>query len=242
MLGYILTDLKISKEKLKECLKIAVAESFNTISVDGDQSTSDTVLTLSSNKVESVGESDYVEFQSALKSVCRDLAEDIVRNGEGTQHVIKIKVTGAPSDIFARDLGRFVANSNLVKCAIYGCDPNVGRIVGAIGSFLGTVPDGSKYTNGLTVDLNGQRIFTDGSFTLNQSIENILSDGMLKAQLYPSDLPEASRTYPPHSLTVDIDISLNSGSSGGAGGQGTCTVIGSDLTAEYVEVNADYRS
>ena len=61
----------------------------------------------------------------------------VVRNGEGTQHVLKISVTGAPDDIFARDLGRFVANSNLVKCAISGNDPNVGRIAGAAGSFLG---------------------------------------------------------------------------------------------------------
>ena len=77
-------------------------------------------------------------------------------------------VTGAPTEIFARDLGRFVTNSNLVKCAIAGCDPNVGRIVGAIGSFLGNyVDNGAQYTAGLSVTLGGIDIFSEGCFQLN---------------------------------------------------------------------------
>jgi glutamate N-acetyltransferase/amino-acid N-acetyltransferase len=131
MLAYILTDLKLPKATLDRCLRAAVAKSFNCISVDGDQSTSDTCFLLSSEVVEASA-SDESEFTTALATVCRDLAEDIVRNGEGTNHVIKVTVTGAPTDLIARDLGRFVCNSNLVKCAIAGCDPNVGRIVGMI--------------------------------------------------------------------------------------------------------------
>ena len=237
MLGYIVTDLKITKNKLDDCLKKAVAESFNTISIDGDQSTSDTVLALSSNVIEPEA-GDDVEFQDAINMICRNLAEDIVRNGEGTQHVIKVSVTGAPNDIFARDLGRFVTNSNLVKCAIFGCDPNVGRIVGAIGSFFGQFENGQMYTKGLTLHLNDQPIFSDGSFSLNPSVETILSDSMMKSQLYPNELPETERNFPPHDLSVDICISLNYMNSN----TGSCTVIGSDLTKEYVEVNADYRS
>lgn len=237
MLCYIMTDRKVSKDTLEKCLRSSVAKSFNTISIDGDQSTSDTVLALSSNAYDSDASED-AEFQCALESVCANLAEDIVRNGEGTQHVIKVKVTGAPSDIFARDLGRFVTNSNLVKCAIYGCDPNVGRIVGAVGSYLGTISDGEKYTKGLTVFLNGQKIFDNGAFSLNPDVENILSESMLKAQLYPNELPEHERNYPPHTLSVDIDIVMNYD----AKMTGSCTVIGSDLTREYVDVNADYRS
>jgi glutamate N-acetyltransferase/amino-acid N-acetyltransferase len=97
------------------------------------------VLALSSNQIASTNE-DLIEFQQGLLSICTQLSEDIVRNGEGTQHVIKVHVSGAPTFTFARDLGRFVVNSNLVKCAIAGCDPNVGRIVGAsVGATVGDV-------------------------------------------------------------------------------------------------------
>ena len=235
MLCYIMTDLDVKRNHLQEHLEIAVSKSFNTISVDGDQSTSDTILALSSNVHACY---DSKEFQDALNEVCCGLAEDIVRNGEGTQHVIKVAVKGAPSDSFAKELGRFVVNSNLVKCAIYGCDPNVGRIVGAIGSFLGKFEDGSKYTRGLSVDINDQNIFADGAFSLNPTLEKILSDSMVKAQLYSDDIPEIDRNYPPHDKTVNINIALDYDSSN----VGKCTVIGSDLTKDYVEVNADYRS
>ena len=235
MLCYIMTDLNVEKGRLRDHLEIATSKSFNTISVDGDQSTSDTVLALSS-KIYDCYESN--EFQEALNEVCCSLAEDIVRNGEGTQHVIKVTVKGAPSDLFARELGRFVVNSNLVKCAIYGCDPNVGRIVGAIGSFFGKFKNGSMYTEGLSVEINKNKIFADGAFSLNPTLENTLSDSMFKAQLYPDDVPEIDRNYPPHDLTVDVDITLDYDSTN----TGTCTVVGSDLTRDYVEVNADYRS
>ena len=179
MLCYVMTDLKIEKDRLCRYLERATTQSFNTISIDGDQSTSDTVLALSSNIYDHddiYKKNDYKEFQDALCAVCSSLADDIVRNGEGTQHVIKITVRGAPSNLFARDLGRFVSNSNLVKCAIYGCDPNVGRIIGAIGSFFGKYEDGHKYTKGLIVEINGKKIFADGSFSLSPELEANLSD------------------------------------------------------------------
>lgn len=237
MLAYIMTDLDLPKDVLEKHLKAAVPVSFNTISVDGDQSTSDTVLVISSQKVKpSAGDEQL--FMEELKRVCAELAEDIVRNGEGTQHVIKCKVSGAPSDIFARDLGRFVVNSNLVKCAIAGCDPNVGRIVGAIGSFLGNyVEDSDKYTKDLRVTLGGTVIFEKGAFQLDPQKEKILSDLMVDAQLFPSEVKEEDRNYPMHFKNVDIGIELL-----GTAGPGKCVVIGSDLTKEYVEVNADYRS
>lgn len=235
MLAYVLTDLDLPKAVLSRCLRSAVGQSFNTITVDGDQSTSDTVLVMSSKKVPSRGAADEAEFEAALAQVCRALSEDIVRNGEGTQHVVKVAVTGAPSDIIARDLGRFVVNSNLVKCAIAGNDPNVGRIVGAIGSYLGTLSLGEDLTKGLAVTLGGVDIFRDGAFQLDPAKELLLSDYMLDAQLFPAETSEGDRTYPTHSKTVDISIRL-------CAGMGCCDVIGSDLTKEYVEVNADYRS
>ena len=89
MLAYILTDLDVPKATLDACLQRVVRKSFNCISVDGDQSTSDTVLALSSQVVP-FADGDEKEFEEALQSVCVQLAEDIVRNGEGTQHVMKV--------------------------------------------------------------------------------------------------------------------------------------------------------
>jgi glutamate N-acetyltransferase / amino-acid N-acetyltransferase len=235
MLAYILTDLDVPKDVLDKCLKRVVKKTFNAISVDGDQSTSDTVFAMSSQIVP-FSSSDEAEFESALLDVCLGLSEDMVRNGEGTQHVMKVTVSGAPDELFARDLGRFVTNSNLVKCAIAGCDPNVGRIVGAIGSFLGNyVKEGDKYTKDLFVTLGGMVIFKDGQFQLNPEKEKQLSDYLYDSQLFPADMPEHDRNYPPHVKNVDITIDLKSGPV-------TFVVIGSDLTKEYVEVNADYRS
>lgn len=237
MLAYILTDLKIPKASLDRCFRSSVANSFNCISVDGDQSTSDTAFIMSSELVE-CSPADEEEFQNALTEVCRGLAEDIVRNGEGTNHVIKVTVTGAPSDIAARDIGRFVCNSNLVKCAIAGCDPNVGRIVGAIGSYLGTIENGPAMTKGLKVTLGGIDIFDDGAFQLDPVKEKQLSDYMLDAQLYPAEVAEHDRLFPLHSKCVELEIKLNYDGKA----IGKSVVIGSDLTKEYVEVNADYRS
>lgn len=244
MLAYILTDLNVPRKTMQSMLEASVKTSFNAISVDGDQSTSDTVLVMSSQVVPIADQTDELEFQNALSEVCRKLAADIVRNGEGTQHVVRVTVFGAPTDIIARDLGRFVVNSNLVKCAISGSDPNVGRIVGAIGSYLGSqaviseigLDIAAKLTRGLRVTMGGVVIFSDGAFQLDPTKESQLSDYMLDAQLFPSDVPEHERNYPPHEKYVDIEVALD------GDGQGHCVVVGSDLTKEYVEVNADYRS
>ena len=235
MLAYVLTDLDLSRDELQDCLQKATTKSFNRITIDGDQSTSDTVVLLSSRKITATPE-DKKLFESKLTTVCEQLSEDMVRNGEGTLHVMKIEVKNAPSDIFARDLGRFVANSNLVKCAIAGSDPNVGRIIGAIGSFLGNYHPDVDFTEKLTLSMGGINIFKDGAFALDPEKEETLSDYMYNAQLFDSSVPEHDRNYPPHFRNVDICIDL------GDAGSGFCEVIGSDLTKEYVEVNADYRS
>ena len=240
MLAYVVTDACMSREDMDEALRVSVFSSFNSISVDGDQSTSDTVFGMSSNHVTDVN---LDEFRAGLKEVCTGLALDIVRNGEGTQHVIRIAVTGAPSDLFARDLGRFVANGNLLKCALAGSDPNVGRIIGGIGSFLGgpmcklSETEVGMLTKGLVLTLGGVEIFSKGQFQLDTIKERQLSDYMAAATLYNEDLPEVERRYPANARTVDLDIKLS-----GALGNGAAVVIGSDLTQEYVEINADYRS
>eukprot|EP01038_Epipyxis_sp_PR26KG_P010862 gene10862-14579_t len=243
MLSYILTDLDLPKEKLSSILKKVVSSTFNSISVDSDQSTSDTVLILSSQKIKPDPlANDELLFEESLKTICTQLSEDIVRNGEGTQHVIKVKVTGAPSDLIARDIGKCIVNSPLVKCAISGCDPNVGRIVGAIGSYLGTLPSaiGDELSSSLSLKLGGSEIFSKNTFKLDPKMEKILSDYMLDCQLYPNELPEHDRNYPPHFKCVEIEVIFDVKND--MKWIGNSIVIGSDLTKEYVEVNADYRS
>ncbi len=237
MLAYILTDLDLPRESLQRILRTAVGKSFNTITVDGDQSTSDTILVMSSKKIP-CGPGDEEAFEREFTRMCIELSEDLVRNGEGTQHVIKVAVTGAPTDTIARNIGRAVVNSNLVKCAISGCDPNVGRIVGAVGSYLGTIHtgDAAKMTETMVLKLGGVTIFENNSMLLDPQKEKVLSDYMFDSMLFPNDVPEHERNYPAHYKSVEISIGFKNV------GNGASTVIGSDLTKEYVEVNADYRS
>ena len=97
--------------------------------------------------------------------------------------------------------------------------------------------DVAALTDGLVLTLGGVEIFAKGQFQLDTAKEHQLSDYMLQATLYSSDLPEAQRTYPANARTVDLEIRLS-----GALGEGSCVVIGSDLTSDYVDINADYRS
>ena len=148
-----------------------------------------------------------------------------------------------------------------MKCAVAGNDPNVGRIVGAIGSYLGTLEKGDiadggggswDLTKGLQVSLGGVAIFSEGAFRLDEATEQHLSDYMLNCQLFPDSLPEHDRNYPPHNRCVEIGIALQScdtdpsstasSSSATSVVSPTVVVFGSDLTKEYVAVNADYRS
>jgi glutamate N-acetyltransferase/amino-acid N-acetyltransferase len=132
MLSFIMTDAVIPQSELDDALRYAVHRSFNSISVDGDTSTNDMVVVLAN------GSSGFrpasSEFRSALLQVCTQLATAIVRDGEGATKFVEITVEGAPSDEAAHVIGRTIARSPLVKTAIYGADPNWGRIVGAIGN------------------------------------------------------------------------------------------------------------
>ena len=160
MLVYLLTDLAVPRATLRRLLPAAVDPSFNCISIDTDTSTSDTVVLLSSGAVPCP---DEAAFARALETVCRDLAEDVVRNGEGVHHVLRVEVTGAPSEPVARALGKAVINSPLVKTAMCGNDPNVGRILMAIGKHVGLrAPDLSL--DHVRIALGGKTIFEDGSF------------------------------------------------------------------------------
>jgi len=134
MLAFVMTDAALAPAALQRSLKIAVDQSFNAISVDGDTSTNDCVLLMASGNVEpALSRLDISDFQRALNSVCRDLAWMIVRDGEGATRVMELEVRGARNDREARLAAHAVATSPLVKTALYGGDPNWGRILAAVG-------------------------------------------------------------------------------------------------------------
>ena len=236
MLVYVLTDLKVPREKLRAALQRAVETSFNTISVDSDTSTSDTVALISSSRVPCP---DLAAFEAALTQVCRDLAEDVVRNGEGVRHVIRVAVSAAATIELARAIGKAIVNAPLFKCAVAGNDPNVGRLVQAIGKHIGAHAPETDLTR-LRLRLGGIEIFSGGVFQLNPEKETALVTHLRSAELYASAPPKdgvfsAAIDYPPHERCVEIEVEIGNGDA-------SATVIGGDLTHEYVSENADYRS
>lgn len=132
MLSFIVTDADVAHAELDGALRYAVHRSFNSISVDGDTSTNDMVVVLANGA--SGVRPDSTQFRDGLLDVCTQLATAIVRDGEGATKFVEINIEGAPSEEAAHTIGRTIARSPLVKTAIYGADPNWGRIVGAIGN------------------------------------------------------------------------------------------------------------
>jgi glutamate N-acetyltransferase/amino-acid N-acetyltransferase len=132
MLSYILTDAKVDFPALDKALRYAVDRSFHSITVDGDTSTNDTVAVLA-NGASGITPSPEA-FTAQLTEVCQALAKAIARDGEGATKFVEIRVEGAPTDAAARAIGRTIARSPLVKTAIYGCDPNWGRLICAVGN------------------------------------------------------------------------------------------------------------
>lgn len=128
-LAVVVTDAKISKQDLDIIINNAISQSFNAITIDGDMSTNDTLLAMTSGFVPA----DLNEVAQAITGVIRDLALLIVRDGEGATKFVSISVTGADNDSDARAIAMAVANSSLVKTALFGEDPNWGRIVAAVG-------------------------------------------------------------------------------------------------------------
>jgi glutamate N-acetyltransferase / amino-acid N-acetyltransferase len=237
MLVYILTDLDIPREVLRSALHAAVDGSFNCMSIDSDTSTSDTVVALASGKVACP---DLVSFKRALAQVCADLTEDVVRNGEGVHHVIRVQVSGAPDTALARAIGKSIVNSPLFQCAVAGNDPNVGRLVAAIGKHVGAVRADLDLSR-TRLTLGGIEIFKDGAFRLDPAKEQQLIAHFKAAELYVSVPPADGLTFrppvswPPHERSVEIGVELNIGNA-------TATVLGADRTHEYISENADYRS
>ncbi|MGH8020258.1 MAG: bifunctional ornithine acetyltransferase/N-acetylglutamate synthase, partial [Opitutaceae bacterium] len=236
MLVFILTDLRVPRGELREMLARIADETFNCISVDSDTSTSDTVAAVSSG---SVACGDLRAFESGLREVCGALAEDVVRNGEGVRHVIRVTIDSAPDRDTARAIGKAVVNAPLFKCAVAGNDPNVGRLVQAIGKHAGKHAPGLDLSRA-SIRMGGIEIFAGGVFRLDPAKEQRLIEHLRKAELYVSAPPTDGVftppiDFPPHERCVEIELSLGAGSA-------AATVLGGDLTHEYVSENADYRS
>jgi glutamate N-acetyltransferase/amino-acid N-acetyltransferase len=212
MLCAILTDAKLEPERCAASLTAAATDSFNCISVDGHESTSDTVLLLA-NGASGVGpyESDeWIVFQTALNEVAQDLAIQIIQDAEGAHHFVQIDVTGCRTRDEAFRIAAAVANSPLVKTAICGADPNWGRIVSAAG-YAG-VPLAEE---DVSLVMNGFSLYTAG-------------------KPLPFDAAAASNSLRDN-RHVTIALSLSHGDA-------AVRFWTSDLTKEYVELNADYTT
>jgi glutamate N-acetyltransferase / amino-acid N-acetyltransferase len=210
MLAVVTTDYPLAPGEAIDFLRPAVDESFNSISVDGDCSTNDAVILLA-NGASGVERTpaDDLAFAAALRTVCRDLAEQIVADGEGVTVLAEIAVTGAADDRQAKAIAKRIATSALVKTALFGRDANWGRVVMAAGS--------APYNGGYAeVDIDRVTLSYNGSVVLRRGAPLGVE-------------PDVSGA----TCTIGLDLGL---------GSGTASYLTSDLSYDYVRINADYRS
>lgn len=215
MLGYIFTDAAVAPALLQEMLSEATGGTFNSITVDSDTSTSDTVLLFATGQAGNTtlttrDDPGADALYAAIRSVALDLAQQVVRDGEGASKFIEIQVTGALSDDSAKRVALAIANSPLVKTAIAGEDANWGRVVMAVGK-AGEPADRDR----LAIRFGDHWVAKDG----------LPVDGYDEA-------PVAA-----HLKGQDIRVGANLGL-----GEGRATVWTCDLTHGYISINADYRS
>ena len=216
MLGFVFTDFPLPIKILNLLLKEAVDKSFNSITVDGDTSTSDTCLLFSTpsitlkENIKDIRDKRLNPFREALDKVLQSLAQQIVCDGEGASKFITINVNSVKSQKIARNIGLSIANSSLVKTAIAGEDPNWGRIIMAIGN-----SDSPLIQNKISIAINKVKITKKGSLLDNYKEEVV------------------AKKMKDKNIIIDIDMGM---------GKENSTVWTCDLTQEYIKINADYRS
>ena len=217
MLGFITSDVDISKELLQEALSEDIKDTYNMVSVDGDTSTNDTVLLLANgqagNPKITEKNADYEEFKKALNYVNTTLAKKIAGDGEGATALFEVKVIGAATKAEAVTLSKSVVTSSLTKAAIYGHDANWGRILCALG-YSGVQFDPEK------VDL-----YFESKAGKIKIIENGVSTGYSEEK--------ATKILSEEAVTAIADMKM---------GDASATAWGCDLTYDYIKINADYRS
>ncbi len=216
MLSFIFTDAPISARALQSLLREGVMDTFNAVTIDGDTSTSDTLLAFATGaamdtpRISSAADPRLRHFRRALNNVLANLAEQVARDGEGARKLVEIKVEGATSKASARKIAMSIANSPLVKTAIAGEDANWGRVVMAVGK-AGEAADRDK----LSIWFNGIRVAHKGA----------------RDPAYDEDVVSQAMKSPTISLKVAIGL-----------GRGADRVLTCDLTKEYIAINGDYRS
>ena len=209
MLAFIYTDAEIGAKPLSEALKLATKRSFNRVVVDGDTSTNDIALCTATGEA---GKVKPKEFAAALEECCRSLAKQIAADGEGASKLLEIVVKGAKKEDDAAKVARTVIESPLVKSAVYGEDPNWGRVVAAAGRA------------GVKFDPNAVSLF--------------ISDGkskypLVKAGEIIADLKKAKEAMHGKQVVFILDL---------AAGKEEATAWGCDLTEKYVEINGKYTT
>jgi glutamate N-acetyltransferase/amino-acid acetyltransferase len=214
MLGFVVTDAKIADGQLQKMLSQEVDSTFNQITVDGDTSTNDMVVTMANGlagnePIESDGGIDSQNFLEAYHAVLEELAQDIAADGEGSTKLVEVNVEGAATHADAQKVAKAIVGSNLVKSAIFGEDANWGRIIAAIGQ-----------TNA-TVDVDHTSVW--------------LNDLPLVKNSHSADFDEAEMKASLGNDKITILVDLNSGTATGQ-------AWGCDLTYNYVRINATYRS
>jgi glutamate N-acetyltransferase / amino-acid N-acetyltransferase len=218
MLAFVFTDAPIAAGALQSLLKNGVEDTFNAVTIDGDTSTSDTLLAFATGaaaangapKISRANDPRLTGFAKAFRAVLADLAEQVARDGEGARKLVEIIVDGAVSKASARRIAMSVANSPLVKTAIAGEDANWGRVVMAVGK-AGEPANRDK----LSISFNGIRVASRGARD-------------------PSyDETEVSAAMKNPKIQIKIALGL---------GKGRDRVLTCDLTKEYVAINGDYRS
>ena len=156
MLVYLMTDAELPTKSLRPMLRRVVDRTFNSMSIDTDTSTSDTVVLMANGLVGTVN---IREFEAGLFEVCEYLTREIARSGEGATKLITVDVNGAKTTTQAKRIGKFVVNSPLVKTAVYGCDPNWGRVIMAVGKSFDTTIEPRK----VTIGFGDTHVFKKGS-------------------------------------------------------------------------------
>jgi glutamate N-acetyltransferase/amino-acid N-acetyltransferase len=224
MLSTIVTDARIAQPLLQQALHYAVDRSFNRISVDGDTSTNDTVLVLANGvadhaEIVDADSLEFAAFRDALTDLCIELAQAIVRDGEGATKFITIRVNGAVSDADAHLAANTLAISPLCKTAFYGNDANWGRFVMALGR------------SGAQMDPRRCGIFIAGG----ESADERGPELQLLDAGAPTDYAEADAGAIFAQPEIDVRIELDLG-------DGSTTVWTCDFSHEYVSINADYRT
>lgn len=213
MLSFLVTDAAISPKLLDRALRSVAASTFNSITVDGDSSTNDTVAILANGQSGApaiTGEgAAYNAFLEALQEVCNSLAYAIVEDGEGAQRVIEIEVRGAPSDEAAHLIGQTIATSPLVKTAFAGADPNWGRILAAAGR------------SGMKFNYERVDVWLAGMLVCKHGREHKFSERTASRRMQTKHVP------------VVIDLGA---------GKGKARILTCDMTQEYVHINASYRT